>query len=452
MEEVLEKYQAYKDEIKNLRLITILPKDSSTEINIRTKLRRERIRTIEELMNHNVDDLLDIKGINPRARYEFKINILKAVKAIHKDINIIIEQEDHKIKPQAPSTSESIDPKEVERRKGEVVELERHDYNSELNNFLKDIIREDPLIYDQMKKIDLRAILPNRMSAENNIKRKLIKDNIKTLDKLIDYDISRLESLRGVGVKRIDEFKETIVEAIKDIDGEIDLSIENIGQADISLYLKRSVNKNGNIERMFKSRQLQNLIPADTNTDKDLKHFLYKENILTIYDLIDYDISSLRQVANVGIKKIKDIKAIIVKEIKSIESSYEMLENGRFHLEEPLFALVKDYRISDIITILYDNELYFSEEISNRNVSYFQNLEYKNIEELDFISFLNKLSLDLKEIYDLNHIIDKAKQNNLSQRDKSILYKRVILGRTLEEVGQEFDLTRERIRQIEKNY
>jgi len=64
----------------------------------------------------------------------------------------------------------------------------------------------------------------------------------------------------------------------------------------------------------------------------------------------------------------------------------------------------------------------------------------------------DRLILELKRrISRLNIRLDQQILDLLDDREKKILYERIVDGKTLQQIGNKFGLTRERIRQIEAN-
>jgi RNA polymerase sigma factor (sigma-70 family) len=62
----------------------------------------------------------------------------------------------------------------------------------------------------------------------------------------------------------------------------------------------------------------------------------------------------------------------------------------------------------------------------------------------------DRLILELKRrISRLNIRLDQQILDLLDDREKKILYERIVDGKTLQQIGNKFGLTRERIRQIE---
>ena len=149
---------------------------------------------------------------------------------------------------------------------------------------------------------------------------------------------------------------------------------------------------------------------------------------------------------------IRGILEILKNEIDSLNSQYETLSNGVFFLKGGTFNALKNYTVMEINNILYDGKVSFGEELSCKYIRDLQNVDYQSLSQPVTIPALQKLNIEIEALIDINSIIEKSISTNFSKRDRNIVYERIAMGRTLEAVGQDFGLTRERVRQIEKKY
>ena len=162
-----------------------------------------------------------------------------------------------------------------------------------------------------------------------------------------------------------------------------------------------------------------NFIPLKhLNFDERLNNFFYKENCNYIYDLhllTNYgkDIDSLKKFRNLGTKSLSKIKNFyqdnlnLIKEIVpeiSKEKVTEIVLNNKFKIEKFIIENVEKNEINSKKEIIFNKDLI--DDFFNKNFK--KNLSYK-----------------------------------------MIFYERVMKNRTLDSVGKELNVTRERIRQIE---
>ena len=168
-----------------------------------------------------------------------------------------------------------------------------------------------------------------------------------------------------------------------------------------------------------KDETIFNFIPLKhLNFDERLNNFFYKENCNYVYDLhllTNYgkDIDSLKKYRNLGSKSLSKIKNFyqdnfnLIKEIVpeiSKEKVTEIVLNNKFKIEKFIIQNVEKNKINSKKEIIFNKDLI--EDFFNKNF----------------------------------------KKNNSY---KMIFYERVMKNRTLDSVGKELNVTRERIRQIE---
>ena len=162
-----------------------------------------------------------------------------------------------------------------------------------------------------------------------------------------------------------------------------------------------------------------NFIPLKhLNFDERLNNFFYKENCNYVYDLhllTNYgkDIDSLKKFRNLGSKSLSKIKKFyqdnlnLIKEIVpeiSKEKVTAIVLNNKFKIEKFIIQNVEKNEINSKKEIIFNKDLI--EDFFNKNFK--KNISYK-----------------------------------------MIFYERVMKNRTLDSVGKELNVTRERIRQIE---
>lgn len=331
-----------------------------------------------------------------------------------------------------------------------IIKIPKIDFSKDIGLIINDIIRKNPNYKKKILDIKLINILPERVHAEKGIKNKIVKDEIYTLNELINYDIFNLENIRGVGNKSIFEFKDSIINAIQNVN---DLDYEELkieGCEDLSSYINFSIEEDDKLRKIFQNIKLKEILPNRIKTDELILKSLKDDGIKSIYDLSNYNIEKIKKVNGVGVKKFEDTIKKIKEKIESTKSKFKEIEEGTFILEESKYERLKNYSIKDLNSILYRDEIGWDDELRYKLVSQLQGKSFNKFEDYNIKLYISKLFIDLNEITDINKILRKSTPPNISERNKNIIYQRIIVGRTLEEVGKKFDLTRERIRQIVK--
>lgn len=413
-----------------------------------------------EKLNKKIFSFIDYRD-NITSDFYFNLIPIYAFKNVMKDFNYsLVKQEftrygykiiseeylNEYVLPSKNNQYRSI----VRKNTEESIILPRINYNLEIKLIIKSIINRNPNYKDRILNIKLVDILPDRLSAEKLIKNKLIKDEIYTLNELIEYDINRLHNIRGVGTKSILEFKKLITKSIKNIDKVDYTKIEINKNEEINRYIKYLIEENNKYMYMFKYIKIDKILPDNTKTDKLILKRFENDEIISIYDLLYYDMEIIKDIRGVGVKKFNDVIKKIKEKIDKEKLKFDEMQKGMFFLKGWKFESFKDCKIKEVHTMLYGDDIQKYVDINDIYIYELQGIEYSCFDDYNIVFYLNKLLMDLNEVTNINAILKKSLPSNISKRDKKIMYQRIINEKTLEKVGSNFGLSRERVRQIEK--
>lgn len=210
------------------------------------------------------------------------------------------------------------------------------------------------------------------------------------------------------------------------------------------------------------------------NLSNRSKNFLKNEGIRTFNSLKEF--CETKDSKSTFYDPLKNIRGLGKKSLLEINSLINVFDCEIFFEENPeLLVLLQNNKIPDefasihidrldlsarsynalqnnSITNLGQLSLFTIEELKN-----FKNMGKKSVYEIkDKISKFNlKLNTNNKEDFDINNIsdgIDEILKKKKFNRVKELLLKRIFQSKTLNEVGEIAGVTRERIRQIEKDF
>lgn len=271
------------------------------------------------------------------------------------------------------------------------------------------------------------------------------------------FDICyRLKDFRGISIEDYFDFKDKNFMAYcskKGYKNVVDLIDDHI--------IKRFKKRVNIYVEMFivylKAFYYENLDSEKANIEiKDIKNIgtentvkiLYDNNITKIKDLLRVN---LYDIAGLGKGKIANIESVVFNLINDPNQVY----NSKSFIQESLYNI----KISDLFC--ESGPQNFLDYCDNNNYIYVRDLV--NIDLLKILQNIN--GLGTKKINEIINKLEDSKYNTTSQIKLlnilfndfinesndlySIVYERVINNKTLEELGAEKDLTRERIRQLE---
>lgn len=169
------------------------------------------------------------------------------------------------------------------------------------------------------------------------------------------------------------------------------------------------------------------------------RSFCEKKGIETIGDIKTLDLDEFAKQPMVGRKKVEEVRHTLSFYSDSVESAPQVFESGE------VFDSIKELEVQ---ALLY---LYSFQSHSQSK------LKVKDIEGKDLASLKDEFEPHL--LQSLSGLLIKQKSPKgiadslktvVSERDYEILFHRFGKGETLEEVGSQFGVTRERIRQVAK--
>lgn len=205
-----------------------------------------------------------------------------------------------------------------------------------------------------------------------------------------------------------------------------------------------NMEKDDLLNKMYQDSNIEDIF-SNLSGFKAPLNKLRKENIK---NLLDYD----NQISNNN-----KFNNIINKFKEQLQKDIDDIFNSKFELSKSLYVLIKDKNIYEIYSFLnrIDNDF----TIKDLNLlDKFKSMEIFDIYNKPYLDFEKNHRIDLyrfnKKInntLDLNIFIDNfILSSNIDARTLLICQERYINKKTLDETGQKFEITRERIRQITK--
>ena len=232
----------------------------------------------------------------------------------------------------------------------------------------------------------------------------LKKNNINKISDLLNFDRETISSFKNMGEKSIDEV----------------------------MMLISSINENGDIE--INNTGISEF--EEMNFSVRARNALESIGIRTMEELILITSEDIRHITNVGAKTADEIINRIDKWKK--ENNFdEKIRYEYIELDEEIVSCFGEYKYNQIDCTL-PHVMLTIKELQHRIIN---DLFHKYGKE-EAILITNKV----KKLNTLKKIISNL---NMETRDIDILSKRFVEGYTLEEAGESFELTRERVRQIQ---
>lgn len=270
------------------------------------------------------------------------------------------------------------------------------------------------------------------------VKRYFVNNKIELVENVFVEDFKSMKGYYGIGRKKL-EYAEKIFKIYYNYR---DMLIgDNLAGVFIEGIMEENIydidTKKSSYEFILKEIDLSQVF-REGKYALILEYF-EENNIVTMNDISDRDILNIKNKKGIGEKKFNDfinrLDSFVIDQIKSfnIDSFVDIIE---YYGDEKinrvlgylsLGEMTKECRFEDLIYMDFD----------------------KDLEESDKIKLFSLLK-KLKDLKDINVLLELSLAE-LEERDLFIINSRLVEDRTLQEIGDTLDLSRERVRQIEKN-
>ncbi|AYF53508.1 hypothetical protein DFH04_01480 [Clostridium novyi] len=298
----------------------------------------------------------------------------------------------------------------------------------ELNNIFNSI--PEDIKNKEVKKIFLKS--NERMFIDYCIKNDIIL--INDLDGKSLYNFSKF---KGIGKKKFDLVKEKL-ENIEEIILSIESKMEKGYDDGIDIKPEKYLHK-------IKELNLLNEKIKDVFNERTFLIYCYENNKEKLKDILEEIESGFIRIPKMGAAKCKRLFSELDGLIEVTKSKDKLLADFIIKINEYWFKKIKFKKIKDI-ALLLDVDL----DLDGIEEKMFQEIQNTKLDEYSLDKECKKEFADIirkiNNLMDINNIIETS-VNILKDDDKKILNKRYLLGNTLEEIGKEYNLTRERIRQ-----
>ncbi len=330
----------------------------------------------------------------------------------------------------------------------------------------------------------------------------LRNSSINTIGELINYPRENFINIRNLGEKSYREVIRTLNQIeygkVLVIDDNENVSVQTYNSTekitkpkvflfdDSNFYIDKSLSEIGLSARSYHClmnsniKYLSDLIKADVNDlinirnlgEKSLNEIIAKRDDVKLEPYIEssyYKMHYVEQAFNEVLKALSNMSLLIdydklYKSLNSILVTYcnkhnniEDLFTDQLFINELLeSATIKDY-VKKYYTYLLDEEIYglSRDTLTTKTPKLLRDKKYiGNV--LEELVLENRLKVFYNDVYIisrekiLDYLSSTIGNNKLKQREAEILKER-IQGKTLEEAAKNYGLTRERIRQIERN-
>ena len=264
----------------------------------------------------------------------------------------------------------------------------------------------------------------------------LKENHIFTITDLLDWSEKKLLSIPKFGKQGLDEIKNYLSYYNLDFGDKIpsaDSTTDKIDDKNLKIDEERKI-----LNHKTLSINILTDWPLSIRTFNALKH----ENIIFLGDLLSYEEDTLLRLRNFGRKSLKEIKELYQRfNIDKDKHNYDL--SGWIELRDQLIINQKKHKINqnkkNLIglnkSIFKDFQKYKENFYKIEKIIINENIKPTELEKLilDDIEYITSLLTDKMLIFFTGRYGYKEK------------YK------TLEELGQKFGITRERVRQLEKN-
>lgn len=323
----------------------------------------------------------------------------------------------------------------------------------------------------------------------NDTKEFFLLNKINNLRKLINFDFNILTVIKGVGIAHVEEVKDIFDKAIAqkfseiiDLDTYIipekylDLRVSDIiDSKNIGLTIREFLNNYnehnhpnynndlykiklfayGKSEKSSSNSNLKNVLKKAPDIDLEkfkiflescsLDTFLYnsgkryrntqqyfeKNAMSNMAHLINFDFSTLKKIKGLGVNHIEEIKSTYTEALDSKVLEYLELES---------YTIAKEYLNYKVFEII---------DIDDKEMSikgFLENYNKQNYPTYDFDLF--RIKIYVYNFLDLSVFLSRFKLTRHSERNLNILKRRLYTNETLQEIGDIYGVTRERVRQV----
>ncbi len=399
---------------------------------------KNEFRSLEiNFEEYNIGNFLDKYKVDNDKFFNFMI--IEAFKVIDRNVNI------EKLKEEFIKAGFKILKKETFERKNidktnekwntvneweEDREIDNEYLNiEELNNIFTSI--PEDIKYKKIKEIFIG-------SNERLFIDYCMNNDIILINDLNGKSLYNFSKFKGVGKKKFD----LVIDKLKNIK-EVTLTIESkiAGKYDDEIETKPEKKYLEEIKEL----NLLNEKIADIFNQRRFLSYCYQNNKESLKDILEDIETGFTRIPKMGATKCKGLFSDLDKLIDATKSKNKLLADFIIKINEHWFKKIKFKKIKDI-ALLLEIDLNLNsirektfEEIQNTRLDDYSLNEESKKEIADVIWKINNLM-------DINGIVE-ASVNTLKDDDKKILEQRYLLGNTLEEIGKEYNLTRERIRQ-----
>lgn len=350
----------------------------------------------------------------------------------------------------------------------------------------KDCSLEDSIEkYEVEKRYKVYRVFKN--NEFNAFREYCTKNSLKYIDEVNKEDINKFKGIKGVGVKKVEavvqklkeynvlleteeqdsdklliskvffsnsynfflEFcKSNDLKYIDELDSNVVLKFKNTKGVGPKKYrdvidLLKTTNIGEPSKYIFKDILPFELEIQELTSDKTFLNFCKTNYILTLNQLKYSHLDSYGTLKGVGKTKVSRIKRDISKLKSLIEDfNFNIFSVGSYY-EDLADNTVKE--IYEILNLDYDT----NNEYVDYLIKEIEGIDLRSISVKGNIDTLYKLTFRLSKINDKKSIAENS-LNNLSEVELEILKYRFNDKKTLQEIGKIKDLSRERIRQIEK--
>ncbi|MFB6306675.1 MAG: DNA-directed RNA polymerase subunit alpha C-terminal domain-containing protein [Flavobacteriales bacterium] len=311
-----------------------------------------------------------------------------------------------------------------------------------------------PSISTEEKDFEHKIALP---SGLRDVKLEALNLPSETKRKLLNLEIDDLQDLDGVYLSDLTNFEDFTSEDFNSLERSVEEYVNSNNTTEVSSDF-------GSPKDIFR-------IPEDlfeTSVDSlsiplVIKNVLKSVGINSLKDLDGCKEEELLQLRNFGDKSLSKLREAIEEKVKGSSQTYEinLLEKvsreGGKNLYIPFVLRDKEISISPLDTrvkrALVKSGKKVFRDLKNLNESQLlqiNNFGEKSLEKLqNYLQDVRKKPSQItKPLF--SKIIDTLESN--SERNVEILRERIIEKRTLEEIGDNFNITRQRVEQIESDF